>query len=227
MPPIPDFSLDRARPTAGDSRKYSDVPVPGQKSATQKLPESTPIGEPMKRAHPYSAAQVVSPLINHDHPWHVDYLKTTIQFHLEQPDHLNASMQARQRGRARRSHPICGKVISEREHCGARWRLTRVSHNMLNSFQLDYNLYTTGDHFPFHILSGRSGRPRVSPVPVPLPSPQLGTKVAERLERANRPLVFLRSPLHHFKSFLTASGTTVCNAGRCADACAHARRNRS
>jgi hypothetical protein len=66
-----------------------------------------------------------------------------------------------------------------------------------------------GDHFPFHILRGRSGRPIVPPVPVPVPLPQLGTRVAERLDWAKWPLVFQRNPLHHSKSFLTFCGTTV------------------
>jgi hypothetical protein len=78
-----------------------------------------------------------------------------------------------------------------------------------HSVQLEENLDTTGDHFPFHILRGRSGRPRVPPVPVPLPLPQLGTRVAEQLDRAKRSSVFQRKPLHHFKSSLTFSGTTV------------------
>ena len=63
-------------------------------------------------------------------------------------------------------------------------RRRRVSRSVDISFQLDEKEYMAGLHFPFHILKGRSGRMKVPPVPVPLPSPKDGTRVAASVARA-------------------------------------------
>jgi hypothetical protein len=55
------------------------------------------VREPMEWACPNLTTETISVLINHNNPWHVNHLETTIQFQLEQTNLFNQSMKAGQR----------------------------------------------------------------------------------------------------------------------------------
>jgi hypothetical protein len=98
------------------------------------------IGEPMKRARPNPSTETFSTLVKHDHPRHVNYLETIIQFYLEQPNLFDRSVQAGRGRRSRRRHPTRSKLIYEIEHRGTGYfllhLLAEVEKGELQSAQL-------------------------------------------------------------------------------------------
>ena len=73
-------------------------------------------------------------------------------------------------------------------------------YKVFSFFQFDVNPQTTGLHWHCHIWSVTSGRPRAPPVPIPDPSPQFGTSVADRIIMEWQPWVLRRTHHHHHHS---------------------------